>query len=88
MDEITVDRGIPLPKKNNARPYATKPHRVPHHYPWRTMHVGDSFLAPVDVSQQNMTRAAANRGEITGQKFTTRKIQVDGVTRVRVWRIA
>ncbi len=49
-------------------------------YPWRTMEIGDSFLAPTKSINGQATHAAQR----TGRKFTVRKV-ADGW---RVWRVA
>lgn len=57
----------------------------PPKYPWRTMEVGDSFLAfGVSGHQIRNTARTYHRPKV----FTTRTVQVHGVVGVRVWRIA
>jgi hypothetical protein len=62
---------FPIPEAKNGAPAK---------YPWRTMDIGDSFLAPGKSINGQATHAAQR----TGRKFTVRKV-ADGW---RVWRIA
>lgn len=64
---IDIDKHIPLPA--NVK------------YPWRTMEVGDSFIAPAGFPRSY----AYERGRALGRKFATSLVDD---RRVRVWRTA
>lgn len=72
-DEITIDRGIPMPK----RPSAQK-------YPWRKLEVGESFFVPCEGKRiQEFQSQTWNAGRAHNRKFATRR-ENGGI---RVWRI-
>lgn len=80
---IEIEKNVPMP---SSRRY-TK-----HSYPFEKMGVGDSFAVPVPEGVQATQFAANIRttahvwGKARGVKFSV--LLVDGLTRVRVWRIA
>ena len=87
----TIESEIPMPEEENSK--------KPGKYPWRDMHVGDSFLAPTDGSLESHpdwtpSQISAKRRESIKsllcyqhkrypQRFQTR-IAGNGV---RVWRV-
>ena len=88
VDTITIDKTIPLgPPKASA-------HAIP--YPLAAMSVGDSFAIPagerndrgVYPARVRLSAAIVFFSRKSGMKFATRCIQEDGVTVVRVWRVA
>jgi hypothetical protein len=77
-DSFPIDRGIPLPKRQNGY----------HKYPFQRMKVGESFMvACADFETQqlmnSLTSCARWAGFKTGFKFAQRKIPGG----VRVWRV-
>lgn len=74
---IQIDKGVPLPKR-----------RLPSEpmYPWRSMEIGDSFF--VEKRGASMTKQALAAGKASNRKFITRSVEENGVTGIRVWRIA
>lgn len=72
-----IDRGVPLPPPKPL--YQRK-------YPFRDMRVGDSFFAPGKTRQQLKTSIRYATCEC--RQFTTRRVTENGVTGLRVWRIA
>ena len=71
MEEFKIEKGVPVPPRNGGR-------GAPEKYPFSSMEVGDSFLAPEKA--QSSTQSAGKR---LGMKFTSRK-EADGV---RIWRV-
>lgn len=57
----------------------------PAKYPWRSIQVGESFLA-LGANQIDLLNTA--RIYHRPRRFTTRKIIVKGAIGVRVWRVA
>ena len=78
MDEIKIEKGVPIPKiKGHAK------------YPWNEMEVGDSFFAPLngrDFGQFRNSISTSARQHKLGTTKNFRTATVDGG--VRVWRIA
>jgi len=80
MDEIKIEKGIPLPERTWRRLQ----------YPFAKMGVGDSFSVPVPEGEQPGTFASSLRsnafryGESLNMKFAVRL--TDANARVRVWR--
>jgi hypothetical protein len=70
MDEIKIDRGIPLPEVMRKM-----------RYPWMQMEVGDSFFAPSAVLK-TMKCSAYKMGLNLGRKYEAHP-EAGGV---RVWR--
>ena len=69
-----TDSGVPIPQSKMGRPAK---------YPWRTMHIGESFYAP-HIKLLSM-RGMAHRSQLsTGFKYECRA-EAAGT---RVWRIA
>jgi hypothetical protein len=78
-DCVMIEKGIPLPK----------PRLSEITLPFRDMEVGDSILLPKRATSSTKCGGIAHAwGKKTGFKFATRNVQVDGLPRVRVWRIA
>ena len=77
--QFTVDSAIPLPP----------PSRSPGHgiYPFPLMNVGDSFFVAGKTEKQ-IGASIRNHKARTGRSFATRRVFVDGIKGVRVWRIA
>jgi len=71
-DVIAVDKHIPMPP-------------VAGHvkYPWTTMEIGDSFVAPLGKRPS----VSSTMGRYAPKKFITHKVNEDGVDKIRVWRI-
>jgi len=85
--KIKIDEGVPVPPKaaNRSGP----------HFPWREMVPGASFFAAGYV--QNPRGAKHGEPTVTvgygkkihpGSKWATRTVTENGVTGVRVWRLA
>ena len=72
---FVIDRGVPLPEKN-----------VRWKYPFEQMEVGDSFfVVNKDTTQMSaLCKRAATR---LGGRFVTAKVEHDGGSGVRVWRM-
>lgn len=83
MDEIRLDKGVPVPPAKAGRYAKSK-------YPFDRMEVGDSFVFRTADRCKSGTadgymRAASKR---YGGKFTQRKVVEDGVAVIRIWRTA
>lgn len=87
MSDIVVERGIPLPASSRGVSRAGSGHHRTK-YPWDSMGVGDSFLAPADVSWKSIRSNISIRSYRGAGEYATRKVEVDGVKRIRVWRTA
>ena len=80
MDEIKIEKGVPLPGRAWRRLQ----------YPFADMEVGDSFSVPVPEGEQPGAFASSLRsnafryGESLNMKFTVRLTAANA--RVRVWR--
>jgi hypothetical protein len=74
MNEIKIEKGIPLPGRNIGRPHAYK-------YPFREMQIGDSFAV---ASTKEGYHAASYGKRISGFTFACRTT----ANGARVWRIA
>lgn len=84
---IAIDKGIPVPAVNNGRSTAK--------WPFAQMQPGDSFFAAgcvqTNAQKKNGERIiAANNGKrcIPGSKWTSRCVVENGVSGVRIWRVA
>lgn len=75
MSEFKIEKGIPLP-----------PSRRHSRYPFHEMEVNDSVFFP-GVEQRTISGTAQSTGKSRGWRFATRKVVVDGVTGVRIWRV-
>lgn len=69
--KIKIDKGIPIPTG-----------RVSLGLPWADMKVGDSFLAPADISRARVSSSAQYNANKLGWHFVIR-MTPEGV---RVWR--
>ena len=75
--KIEIEIGVPTP--NNVRQYRK--------YPWKEMQIGQSFFVPGDIAKtKNTLASSATRYKPT--KFVLRAAEKDGLTGIRVWRIA
>jgi hypothetical protein len=72
MNEIKIEKGLPLVPYNNTR------------WPFDSMEIGDSFLIPSQTKSSTVSAAARFHSKIKGTKFSVRKTP-DGH---RCWRIA
>ena len=80
MTTYTIEKNVPLPARQNARPAR---------YPFADMEVGDSFLVPGKGSTKDQSHISAYAIMVAkrlggGRKFATRQVGAD----LRVWRIA
>lgn len=76
MSSFPVDDHIPLPNDIGRRAK----------YPWKEMAVGHSFFVPgMPDSIRKGLPSAAGRANI---KIATRTVSENGVTGIRVWRVA
>ena len=69
---MKVDHNIPLPPRTYGRGKR---------YPWKTLGVGDSFLAPKE-SAASVRQLATRWGKKLEYQFVTRKVPGG----IRVWR--
>mgnify|MGYP003500423108 FL=1 len=67
MNQIKIDKDVPMPERASR-----------HRYPFKLMGVGDSFL--VDVKMETVRLAAASYSYRSGRKFSVR--QTSAGTRV------
>lgn len=72
--EIKIDKNVPMPKEKRGKPCG---------YPWRQMEIGDSFF----VSEKGYSGFHTWTKRL-GIKISIRKVTENGVTGVRVWRVA
>jgi hypothetical protein len=74
MTEIKIEKGVPIPERNQT----TK-------YPWADMLVGDSFFIEGDRSKlrSSLSRIMANQRLRRGHRYSMRSSS-DGI---RVWRV-
>lgn len=72
---IAIEKGVPIPRGRGGKP----------RYPWKAMEVGDSFVAPSDVSERAVYVNATLAGKSLGRRFSCRKLPCGSV---RVWRVA
>jgi len=81
MNEITIDKDIPIPQNITSRQGRTK-------YPFRIMEVGDSFLIPCDKKDRKRVTSTISstiaRFKLELKHEYTRAC-VDGG--VRIWRV-
>ena len=70
---VTIEKGIPIPDPgaNHLK------------YPWTTMEIGDSFIA----RPQKRSSLSSVLRRYGPKRFITRKVNEDGVDKIRVWRI-
>lgn len=73
---IKIDKGVPKPNGRGGAPAK---------YPWQLMEIGDSFFVS-DVATKNCRYGTA--AARFGIKISTHKWSENGVSGVRVWRIA
>jgi hypothetical protein len=76
---MKVEKGIPLPPRNNARDGNGK-------YPFARMEVGDSFFIEADeqTAQRIQNRACNAYRYYRPKEFATRRIEGG----IRIWRTA
>lgn len=74
---IQVDRDIPLPPPKQQ--FTRK-------YPFNIMAVGDSFFVP-GMTRRPMA-SSIRHASCECRKFTTRRVIENGVSGLRIWRIA
>ena len=71
---IEIETGIPIPPRSRGRQDK---------YPWRTMAVGNSFIAK-DAKSSSMSTLIAAAQKRNGHKYTRRAVEGG----VRIWRVA
>lgn len=67
-----IEKNVPLPPRASKRKY-----------PFDSMEVGDSFLAPVE-ERQNVARAVTIENQKAGARFSVRTMK--DRSGIRVWR--
>ena len=75
-----IEKGVPMPLGAGSGP------GFPRKYPFAEMEVGDSFFAP-GITSRNIAGCFSHASK-SGRKFCLRTLTENGVTGVRVWRIA
>lgn len=78
MFEVT--NTIPVPGRSSGSGRKSK-------YPFKTMHVGDSFFVP-GIRKTSLYQAAKMAGKKEGRKFTVRATVEKGLFGARAWRTA
>lgn len=76
MEQIKIEKNVPLPKRKLGNPRASR-------YPWDSMEVGDSFVFPTKVKRTTAMSLSYRTGKITGKRFAIRSVN-EGI---RVWRL-
>lgn len=71
-----VEPGLPIPE---SRIWRRK-------YPFKQMEVGDSFFVPGKTIQD--LKGPLNYARCDCRRFTTRRVTENGITGLRIWRIA
>lgn len=74
MDEVKVEKGIPLPPIERGRPVK---------WPFATMEIGESFFMK-GCTKSSVATACNQKGRKFGRKFAMRA----GDGGYRVWRVA
>ena len=88
MDDIKIDKDIPVPSGSDRRCGERK-------YPLKMMEVGNSFFVPLEkgddlkrmanrLSQARQTYQKRNEGV----RLTQRMWEEDGTVGIRIWRVA
>lgn len=76
---IPVDQGVPIPDSRFQWFGGTR-------YPFKQMEVGDSFFVPGKTIQD--LKGPLNYASCDCRRFTTRRVTENGITGLRIWRIA
>ncbi len=71
---IPIEKGVPLPKTRSK-------------YRFAEMAVDDSIFVP-DGTGRTISGSISYAGRCTGWKFTARTVEENGISGVRVWRVA
>ena len=73
---LEIEKGVPIPE---TLPRPGKPGK----YPFRSMEVGDSFVAPIE--KKNSIYSSMSRiGKNLGRKYSSERNEYT----IRVWRVA
>ncbi len=77
-DCMMIEKDIPIPLPRNKAAAL----------PFRSMEIGNSILLSEKIKSTAKSGGIVNSWrKKTGRKFTPRSVMVDGLPRVRVWRI-
>ena len=78
MSEVKIDKDVPLPPKRCGL----------HHqkYPFATMEVGDSFFVPEYKPGKGGGALFHHWQKKLGHRYTSRKVEENGVVGLRIWR--
>ncbi len=80
---FSIESDVPVPQSRET--YRVGRGR-PLLYPWHLMEVNNSIV--VEDNPASAVKAARSYGKKHGLKFTHSYFERDGVSRVRIWRIA
>lgn len=83
--EVRIETGVPIPPPSGGPGGRFDPNSVAGKL--RALAVGDSLFIP-GIKPANASGFASGTRKRTGFTFTTRKVTVDGVDGVRIWRTA